>query len=70
MCYRTLPWESCVRRYRDHDRWHNLRADALAAYHAVEQRVRFCLEWDRATMGARDLVAKFKTYVRYTTSRE
>jgi hypothetical protein len=36
LCYRTLPWESGVRRYRDHDHWYNLRLDALAAYQAGE----------------------------------
>jgi len=28
------------------------------------------LEWDRATIGTRDLGAKFKTYAHYATSRE
>ena len=39
-------------------------------YQAGEQRVRFWLEWDRAIMGTRDLVAKFRTYAQYVTSRE
>ena len=28
------------------------------------------MEWDRATMGTRDLVAKFRTYAHYMTSSE
>ena len=61
--HRLLWWETgaaCERRYRDHEHWHNLRPDAFAAYQAGEQRVRFWLEWDRATMGTRDLGAKLQ----------
>jgi predicted transcriptional regulator len=71
--HRLLWWETgllCERRYRDHDRWHNLRPDAMGDYQAGEQRVRFWLEWDRATMGTRDLVTKFRTYAHYAASRE
>jgi hypothetical protein len=71
--HRLLWWETgaaCERRYRDHDHWYNLRPDALAEYQVGEQRVRFWLEWDRATMGTRDLVAKFRTYAHYVISRE
>lgn len=71
--HRLLWWETGAlyeRRYRDHDRWHNLRPDAMGEYQAGEQRVRFWLEWDRATMGIRDLVAKFRTYAHYVNSRE
>lgn len=32
--------------------------------------MRFWLEWDRATMGTRDLVAKFRTYAHYVSSHE
>ena len=66
--HRLLWWETgllCERRYRDHDRWHNLRPDAMGDYQAGEQQVRFWLEWDRATMGTRDLVTKFSTYAHY-----
>jgi hypothetical protein len=42
----------------------------MGEYQAGEQRVRFWLEWDRATMGTRDLVAKFRTYAHYMTSHE
>ncbi len=71
--HRLLWWETglvCERRYRDHDHWHNLRPDAMGEYQAGEQRVRFWLEWDRATMGTRDLVNKFSTYAHYAASRE
>jgi len=71
--HQLLWWEtgsSCERRYRDHDHWHNLRPDAMGEYQAGERRVRFWLEWDRATMGTRDLMAKFNTYAHYVASRE
>ncbi len=71
--HRLLWWETgafCERRYQDHDHWHNLRPDAMGEYQVGEQRVRFWLEWDRATMGTRDLLAKFRTYAQYVTSRE
>jgi predicted transcriptional regulator len=71
--HRLLWWETgaaCERRYRDHDQWHNLRPDALAEYQVGRQRVRFWLEWDRGTMGTRDLVAKLRTYGQYVASRE
>jgi hypothetical protein len=42
----------------------------MGDYQAGEQRVRFWLEWDRATMGTRDLVTKFSTYGHYAASRE
>jgi hypothetical protein len=69
--HHLLWWETgvvCERRYRDHEYWHNLRPDAMGEYQAGEQHVRFWLEWDRATMGTRDLVAKFRTYAHYTAS--
>jgi predicted transcriptional regulator len=71
--HRLLWWETgstCERRYRDHDHWHNIRPDAIAEYQAGRQWIRFWLEWDRATMGRRDLVAKLKTYEQYVASRE
>jgi predicted transcriptional regulator len=71
--HRLLWWETgvaCERCYCDHDHWHNLRPDALAAYQVGEQRIRFWLEWDRATMGTRDLVAKLRTYAQYVASRK
>ncbi len=71
--HHLLWWEtgsSCERRYRDHDRWHNLRPDAFAEYQAGELRVRFWLEWDRGTMSTPDLAVKCTTYARYVASRE
>ena len=40
----------------------------MGEYQAGEGHVRFWLEWDRATMGTRDLFAKFQTYTQYVTS--
>jgi Replication-relaxation len=71
--HQLLWWETglaCERRYRDHGHWHNLRPDALAEYQVGEQSVRFWLEWDRATMGIRDLTEKFRTYAHYVASKE
>jgi predicted transcriptional regulator len=71
--HRLLWWEtgpSCERRCRTHNCWHNLRPDAFAAYQAEKHQVRFWLEWDRATMGTRDLVPKFRTSAHYVTSHE
>jgi DNA-binding MarR family transcriptional regulator len=71
--HRLLWWETgavCEQRYRDHDRWHNLRPDAFAEYQAGERRVRFWLEWDRGTMSSRDLAIKCRTYEQYLDSRE
>jgi protein involved in plasmid replication-relaxation len=71
--HRLLWWETgavCERRYRDHDRWHNLRPDALAEYQAGERRVRFWLEWDLGTMAIGDLASKMRTYAHYVASKE
>jgi predicted transcriptional regulator len=71
--HRLLWWETgavCECRYRDHEHWHNLRPDAFAEYLAGEQRVSFWLEWDRGTMGSRDLAVKCRTYTQYVASRE
>jgi hypothetical protein len=66
-------WETgalCERRYRIGEEWHNLRPDALAAYHAGPKQVHFWLEWDRGTMNVRDLATKFLSYAQYIGSRE
>jgi hypothetical protein len=68
-----LWWETgatCERRYCVHDRWYNLKPDALAEYQMGEQRYRFWLEWDRGTMNVRDLAIKFTSYAQYVASRE
>src|SRR5207237_384923 len=46
------------REYRVHEHWYNLLPDALAAYCAGSQWVRFWLEWDCGTMNVRDLAIK------------
>jgi protein involved in plasmid replication-relaxation len=66
-------WETgavCERRYRVHERWHNLRPDALAEYRMDSRQMRFWLEWDRGTMNVRDLTVKFSSYAHYLASRE
>lgn len=75
-----LWWEtgdSCIRRYRSHERWRNFRPDGAGELlvggigdRAGGRRFPFWLEWDRGTMGARDLRAKFASYVEYIVSRE
>ena len=71
--HRLLWWDTAAaseRRYRDHERWHNLRPDAMGEYQAEERQVRFWLEWDRGTMNVRDLTIKFTSYAHYVASRE
>lgn len=66
-------WETgraCMRRYREGSRWHAIWPDGAGEYRADGQRMRFWLEWDRGTMGRRDLIAKFAAYARYLRSRE
>jgi len=66
-------WETgamCERRYRVHERWYNLRPDALAEYRVGTQQMRFWLEWDRGTMNVRDLAVKFTSYAQYIASRK
>ncbi len=71
--HQLLWWETGIfigRRYRDHDRMHNLRPDALAAYQVGERTIRFWLEWDRNTMDTKDLMEKFASYQYYIRVRE
>ena len=71
--HQLLWWEMGIfieRRYRDHDRMHNLRPDALAAYQIGERTLRFWLEWDRNTMSTKDLTEKFESYQYYIQARE
>lgn len=68
---RLLWWEVGSRseyRYQDHGRWHNLRPDGVGALRAGERRFHFWLEYDRGTMGQRDLVQKFSSYATYVSS--
>jgi Replication-relaxation len=70
---RVVWWETgraCARQYREIDGWHALRPDAAGEYQAGTQRLRFWLEWDRGTMGRRDLETKFAAYAHYVRSRE
>jgi predicted transcriptional regulator len=70
--HRLLWWETgglCERRYRDHDRWYNLRPDGMGAYLVAETQMRFWLEWDRGTLNGRDLAGKFHTYARFIAHR-
>lgn len=71
--HRLIWWVTglaCARRYRHQNRWHNLRPDGAGEYRIGGRRVRFWLEWDRGTMGPRDLEAKFAAYACYVESRE
>jgi hypothetical protein len=69
-----LWWEMGVftdRRYQHLDQIHRLRPDAEAEYQYQEgATLRFWLEWDRNTMGTRDLQEKFETYLYYLGSKE
>ncbi len=70
----TLAWwetgRACMRRYCEGAGWHAIWPDGAGEYRADGQRMRFWLEWDRGTMGRRDLIAKFAAYARYLRSRE
>jgi len=71
--HHLLWWEMgpfTWRRYRDHDRMHNVRPDAMAAYQIGERTIRFWLEWDRNTMNTKDLAEKFESYQYYIRARE
>lgn len=71
--HRLLWWETsgrCARRYRYQQRWHNLRPDGSGEYAAGGRQVTFWLEWDRGTMGGRDLADKGWAYAQYLASRE
>ncbi|MGH2505595.1 MAG: replication-relaxation family protein, partial [Ktedonobacterales bacterium] len=63
-----LWWETgsaCARAFRDSGGWHTIRPDGAGEWRIDGQRFRFWLEWDRGTMGPRDLTAKFAAYTRY-----
>lgn len=69
-------WETgaaCIRRYRYHLCWRNFRPDGAGEYLAGGvggRRIPFWLEWDRGTMGLRDLREKFVSYAEYVASHE
>lgn len=65
-------WETglwCARRYRDQQRWHDLRPDALLEYGGAGIRMLAWIEWDEGSMPARALAAKFHSYAAYARSR-
>lgn len=69
----VIWWETgrpCMRHYRDQHGWHAIRPDGAAEVAIGNRRMRFWLEWDRSTMGVRDLRAKFAAYAEYVQSRE
>lgn len=66
-------WETgmrCERSFAFAGRQHRFRPDALAELHGPTGRVRFWLEWDRATETAQRLQRRLETYAHYLTSRE
>lgn len=70
---RVCWWETgraCMRHYRGRGSWRAIRPDGAAEVIVGERKVAFWLEWDRGTMGQRDLCAKFTAYSEYVQSRE
>ena len=68
-----LWWEigaRCARAFHDAGAWQVIRPDGAGEWRVDGQRFRFWLEWDRGTMGPRDLSAKFTAYARYLQSGE
>lgn len=66
-------WETgavCEKIFVYQERTYHCRPDALAAVQFGGHQVRFWLEWDRGTMGVRDLERKCATYAAYLSSRE
>lgn len=70
---RLLWWETgtmCEHVFTYREQTYHFKPDALACVQVGERTVRFWLEWDRGTMGVRDLEHKCATYAAYLTSRE
>ena len=68
--YRLLWWEtgrSCYRHFGFNQHWYALCPDGVGECLWGRRRIRFWLEWDAATMNARDLRQKFATYALYAT---
>jgi hypothetical protein len=66
-------WETgaaCERVFVYREKTLHFKPDALVCVHLGARELRFWLEWDRGTMGARDLDSKCATYATYLTSRE
>jgi hypothetical protein len=72
-CGQLCWWESgasCERVFVYREETFHFKPDALACVRIGERSWRFWLEWDRGTMGVRDLESKWATYAAYLTSRE
>lgn len=66
-------WESgaaCERVFVYREGTFHFKPDAAALVQVGERQMRFWLEWDRGTMGVRDLESKWATYAAYLSSRE
>lgn len=66
-------WETgamCEHVFTYREQTYHFKPDALAAVQLGIHQMRFWLEWDRGTMGVRDLEHKCATYAAYLSSRE
>lgn len=70
---RLCWWETggmCEHFFHYRERLYHFQPDAFAAVQTGGRQMRFWLEWDRGTMGVRDLERKCATYAAYLSSRE
>ncbi len=70
---RLCWWETgamCEQVFTYGEQVYHFKPDAFACVQMGTRQVRFWLEWDRGTMGVRDLERKCATYAAYLTSRE
>lgn len=66
-------WETgapCEQVFTYREQVYHFKPDALACVQIGARTIRFWLEWDRGTMGMRDLERKCATYAAYLVSRE
>ncbi|MEO7019374.1 MAG: replication-relaxation family protein [Ktedonobacteraceae bacterium] len=66
-------WETgamCEHVFVYREQTYHFKPDALASVQLGAREVRMWLEWDRGTMGVRDLERKCATYAAYLSSRE
>lgn len=66
-------WETgahCEQVFTYREQRYHFKPDAFAAVQVGTRERRFWLEWDRGTMGVRDLERKCATYAAYLSSRE
>lgn len=69
---RVCWWETgapCEHVFTYREQTYHFKPDALACVQFGDRTIRFWLEWDRGTMGVRDLEHKCATYAAYLTSR-